>query len=344
MKKRLFTLFGSMCLVFILTALPFMAAYAQQTKPMELKIAHMQPPVHFNHILLQEWAKRIEQQTGGKVHFTIYPVGTLVPPLEIYEALIKGVMDVGLAPDGYAPARFPLQIGTAQCMLGLPSAEVGARIRMEIWKKFPAVREEFKDSHVLALNVHGPANIHSRSPARTLQDFKGWQLRSPPGVPPWMKALGAVPVAMSMDETYLSIQKGITQGYTGPDETLKSFRLAEVTKYTSVIKYYTGAFFLAMNLKTWERLPPDVKKVIEGLNEWLNVEMAKGWDDIDLAAQQFAKGVGHEFISPTPEALKEIYNSVRPVHDAWAADMEAKGKPGKAIVAEIYELMKKYVK
>ena len=344
MKKRLFRLFGSVCLVLILTSLPFMAAYAQPAKPMELKIAHMMPPVSPYHLLLQEWAKRVEQQTGGKVHFTIYPVGTLVPPLEIYEALIKGVMDVGFAPDGFVPARFPLQIGIAQCMLGVSSAEVGTRIRMEIFKKFPAVREEFKDSHVLFFFVDAPSNIHTRSPALTLQDFQGMQIRCPPGVPPWVKALGAAPVSMSMDETYLALQKGIVQGYTGPNETLKNFRLAEVTKHTSIIRYYSAAFFVAMNLKTWEKLPSDVKKVIDDLNEWGMTEMAKVADTGTLAGEQFAKGLNHEFISPTPQALEEIYKNIRPLHDAWAADMEAKGKPGKAIITELYQVMKKYAK
>ena len=68
--------------------------------------------------------------------------------------------------------------------------------------------------------------------------------------------------------------------------------------------------------------------------------MATRWDAIDQKAMEFAKGLGHEFLYPSPEVLEEIYQRLIPLYEAWAADMEAKGKPGKAILKELTRLIK----
>lgn len=338
--KKSCMLCGSIFLACMLAAIPFMDAFAESpVKPIELKIGHMWPATSFQHLFLQEWVTKVKEQSGGKVSFKLYPVATLFPPFETYEALIKGIVDVASAADGFLPERFPLNTNLTQCLYGFPSAEAGTRIRWEIWKKFPEVRQEFKDSHVLWVMSNPPGNIHTRSPVRTLKDLEGMELRCPPGLVPWVKALGATPVTMPMNEAFLALEKGIVDGVLAEQEPLLTFRLAEVTKYTSVINVRGGPFFVAMNLDTWNKLTPEVQQVIDGLNEWGRTEMAKRWDVTDQKAADFAKGLGHEFIYPSPAVLREIYQRLTPVYEAWAADMEAKGKPGKAILKELTRLI-----
>jgi TRAP-type transport system periplasmic protein len=310
----------------------------------EIKIGNPDPPVHFSHGVLDAWAKKIEQQTKGQVHFTIFPGGQLATSAETYNAVMKGVMDVGRSAEGFSPSRFPLNIGAVQNIMGAPNAEVATRIRLDLLKSFPEIRDEFKDVHVLFLYATPAVNLHSRFAARTLKDFKGKQLRVPPGQVAWAKALGASPITSAMDETYLALNKGIVDGLFSSDETLKSFRLGEagVTKYTTVLNLLSSGFFVVMNKKTWDSLPPDVQKVIDGLSEWASMEMAKGCDAAGADADTFAREQKHEFITPTPQALEEIYGQIRPLHTAWAADMVAKGKPGNEILQEISAGIKKY--
>jgi TRAP-type C4-dicarboxylate transport system substrate-binding protein len=319
-----------------------MDAFAnQKTKPVKLKFGHMWPATSFQHRFFQDWAQKVQEQTGGKVSVTLYPVGTLFPPFETYEALISGIVDVASAADGFLPERFPLNTNLTQCLHGIPSAEVGTRIRWEIWKKFPEVRLEFKDSHVLWVISNPPGNIHTLKPVRTLKDLEGMELRCPPGLVPWIKALGAAPVTMSMNETFIALEKGIVGGVMAENEPLLTFRLAEVTKYTSVINARGGPFFVCMNRNTWKKLPPDVQQVIEGLDDWGRTEMAKRWDAIEQKATEFAtREHDHQFLNPSPEVIEEIYTRLTPVYTTWAADMEAKGKPGKAILQELTRLIK----
>ncbi|HEX2966407.1 MAG TPA: hypothetical protein VHO84_11500, partial [Syntrophorhabdaceae bacterium] len=167
----------------------------------EIKIGNPDPPVHFSHKVLDAWSKKVEEQTKGQVHFTIFPGSQLATSADTYNAVMKGVMDVGRSAEGFSPARFPLNVGAIQNIMGAPNAEVGTRIRLDLYKKFPEIRDEFKDVHVLFLYATPAVNLHSRFAARTLKDFKGKQLRVPPGQVAWAKALGASPITSTMDET-----------------------------------------------------------------------------------------------------------------------------------------------
>jgi TRAP-type C4-dicarboxylate transport system substrate-binding protein len=328
--------------VFFFVFSGYQSASAQTAKAIELKIGNQDPPVHFSHRILEAWAKKVEEETKGQVHFTIFPGGQLASGPEVYNAVLKGVMDVGRFAEGFTPARFPLNIGSVISVTGAPTGEVATRVRLDLYNKFPQLRDEFKDAHVLFMYATPAVNLHSRFPARTLKDFKGKQLRVPPAQVAWAKALAASPVTSTMDETYLALNKGIVDGFLGSDETLKSFRLAEVTKYTTTLNLFASPFAVVMNKKVWDSLPPDVQKVIDGLFEWASIEMAKGCDAAGKEGDDFAKTLKHEFITPTPQALDEIYTQVRPLNEAWARDMDAKSMPGTKIIIEINQSLKKY--
>jgi TRAP-type C4-dicarboxylate transport system substrate-binding protein len=343
-------LFGSFCIISALAFLLLLSGYqpagAQAgAKVIELRIGNPEPTVHSSHIVLTAWAKKVEEQTKGQIHFTIFPGGQLAPSPEVYGAIVSGVMDVGRSAEGFTPQRFPLQVGSTFLIMGAPNAEIATRVRLDLNKKFPELRDEYKDIHLLFLYASPPAtNLHTRFPVHTVKDLKGKQLRVPntPAQIAWVKGWGAAPVTMAMDEAYLALNKGIVDGLFGSDEILKSFRLAEVTKYTTILNASSSPFYVAMNKQVWESLPPDVQKVIDGLSEWASIEMARTVDTVSAEADVFAKGLKHEFISPTPPALEEIRAPIRSGNEAWAKDMDAKGKPGTAILEEANASLKRY--
>jgi TRAP-type transport system periplasmic protein len=326
--------------VFILSA--YQPASAQTEKVIELKVSNQDPPVHYSHVVLEAWAKKVEEQTKGRVQLKIFPSAQLANGPEAYNAVLKGIADVARIAEGFTPPRFPLNIGSTFNIMGAPSGEIATHVRLDLFNKFPEIKDEFKDVHVLFLWSTPAVNIHTRFPAKALKDFKGRQLRFPPAQVPVAKALAAAPVTMAMDESYLALNKGIIDGLCASDEILKSFRLAEVTKYTTNLYLFSSPFTVVMNKKTWDSLPPDVQKVFDDLREWASIEAAKAADAYILEADTYAKGLKHEFINPTPQALEEIYAKIRPIQTEWAKDMDSKGKPGSAINQEIAVSLKKY--
>ena len=312
-------------------------------EPIEINISHPNPPTHFAQALLEEWGKRIEEGTGGLVKTKVFSAGLLHGPLDSYDAVLNGIVDATLSPDGFNPNQFGLQVLIAQSMLGVPKPQTGARIRNEMAEKYPAVMDEHKDAHVLFLTVNSQANAHTINPIRTMAEFEGVELRVPPGVPPWAEAIGVVPVSMSMSDTYLSIEKGIVDGVLVSTGSLESFRLAEVTGYTTVLNMYFGPFSARMNQETWNSIPPDAQKVITEVSDWAGKESAVKWWEEEKKATEFAEGMGHEFIYLSSEELELVYEAIRTkAIEPLAEQYEEKGIPAKAIVEEVNRLAAEY--
>ena len=77
----------------MLAAATFAGSARAQT--IELKLSHFVPPQHAFHKWVTAWAEKIEKESGGRLHFTIYPNGQLVgPPQRQLDAARNGITDI----------------------------------------------------------------------------------------------------------------------------------------------------------------------------------------------------------------------------------------------------------
>jgi TRAP-type C4-dicarboxylate transport system substrate-binding protein len=141
-------------------------------------------------------------------------------------------------------------------------------------------------------------------------------------------------VAKPQNETYENLQKGVVEGTFGPIEVLKGWRQAEVIKSTTECEVvgYTTAMFVVMNLKKWNALSDAQKAVFEAVNaEFIDVHGNK-WDEVDKAGREYTLSLGNTIV-PLSETEKARWGAaVRPIIDAYAKDVDAKGLDGKKIV------------
>jgi TRAP-type C4-dicarboxylate transport system substrate-binding protein len=97
--------------------------------------------------------------------------------------------------------------------------------------------------------------------------------------------------------------------------------------------------------KSWDKLPPDVQKMIDGEFHDLAIE---GIRDIQSQLTQKAidqvKADGHTIIYPTEEEVKLWQDALIPFHQQWIANLEAKGLPAKAVYDEAKRLIAEYSK
>jgi TRAP-type C4-dicarboxylate transport system substrate-binding protein len=66
--------------------------------------------------------------------------------------------------------------------------------------------------------------------------------------------------------------------------------------------------------------------------------------ELQKKGQDEARKAGHEILDVTPQEFKQWVKASEPVREQWVKDMEAKGKPGKAIYKEAQKLIKKFNK
>src|SRR6185295_1899419 len=130
--------------------------------------------------------------------------------------------------------------------------------------------DEFKETQVIALQVHGPGVIHTADKAvKTVADMRGLKLRAPTRqVNKLLGSLGATPVGMPLPQIPDALSKGTIQGCVIPWEVVPSVKVHELTKHHAEFDpaggaLYTTTFVMCMNKNKYNALPPDLKKVID---------------------------------------------------------------------------------
>lgn len=322
----------SLTLVSFAIAVGLAAGPGHAADPIKLTYSNFFPPTHIQSKLAEAWCKEVEKRTGGRVVVEYFPGQTLTKAPQVYDGVVSGLSDLGLALFGYTPGRFPV-MEAVDLPLGYKSGKAATMVVNDVYKKFNP--KELSDTKVMYLHAHGPGILNTKDkPVRSLEDLKGMKLRAHGNTTPIVKALGATPVAMPMPELYQSLQKGVVEGALYPMEVNKGWKMGEVTKYTtgSYAIAYTSGFFVVMNKDKWAALPDDVKGVIEAINaEWI-LKHADAWNAADEEGLEYSKSLGREIVDMDSAEAQRWKEAVRPAIDEYVEAMNKKGFDGKAIV------------
>ena len=323
---------------------PTSAAAPTAAKPIELSFSLEQPPMSWG--VKQEWepwAKKVEAASGGRVKINIFAGSSLSPAPEIYDSAVKGVADLAWGPHSYMPGRFPLLEvfnlpGIAQSM------KSSQNILWELYQKYPQIEAEHQNVKVLWLGALSEyVLVMKDKPVRTLEDVANKKIRvTGEAIETW-KLWGASPIVISSVEAYQSLDKGVIDGAAFDLNVLEAFKLQEITKYMSLSPSTASSLYLVMNMKKWNSLPPDIQKIFvdAGKEHWLGFAGAQ--DDFKVGViQRYAALPGHEIIRMSDTERARWLAKAQPLFDKWASDMEAKGLPGKAYLADVLALAKKY--
>jgi TRAP-type C4-dicarboxylate transport system substrate-binding protein len=130
-----------------------------------------------------------------------------------------------------------------------------------------------------------------------------------------------------MMETYDSLAKAVNEGVYAPYETLKVFRFAEVCKYVTAA-WQTGnpfAFYLAMNKRKYNSLPPDLKEVVDTLSGEYQERYALMWNGIETAGKAFGLTKGVTYYELSDEEAARWIKAVEPVIANYIKKMTGKG-------------------
>ena len=313
-----------------------------QDKPIELKLSHWGPPTHVNQKVFLPWAEMVEKKSGGKLKVTVFAGGVLGKPADHWDMAQNSVVDITWGTHNYTAGRFPLTSAMDLPFL-INSAKGGSRALHEYYLKH--LTKEHDKVKVLWLQCPAPFQLHmTKKAALTPEDLAGSRIRTGGGqLSEIVKALGAVPVALSVPETYNALERGVVEGTILPYEAAKAFKLSEVTKHVVDIRIFTASQFTVMSLEKYNSLTPELKKVIDELSGVWGAEFAgAAWDKAEeegLAAIR-AAGLQHHKISDAQRAVWK--EKTKGVEEEWVRTMEGKGLPAKQALADLKDLLKRY--
>ncbi|MGB9847098.1 MAG: TRAP transporter substrate-binding protein DctP, partial [Desulfotomaculales bacterium] len=252
------------------------------------------PPAHMLSVMMGNMMKEIQEKSNGRVEITYAAGGSILTAPKTADGLEQGLADIGLSHIGYTPGRFPVT-EALDLPMGYPSSWVGTKVALDFLAKYNP--KEWDNFHLLLVNGGTTAAINmAKSPVRKLEDLKGKSMRGAGEVADALKALGATPRDIPMAEVYEAMSKGTIDGLLVGAESLKSFKLADVTKYTTYVPSIGNQylFYIAMNKKKWDSLPPDIQKIFTEVSAKYQEESAVGWNKINVEGFQTAIAQGAE--------------------------------------------------
>jgi TRAP-type C4-dicarboxylate transport system substrate-binding protein len=289
----------------------------------ELKFCNYFPVPAQQSKICEEFIKDLEARSGGQLKIRFFPAGTLLTAPKMYDGVMEGIADIGFSNIGYTFGRFRMT-EVLDLPLGFPNAWVANHVANDFMREFKP--KEWDKIRMLSMHT-SPVNVvlSATKPVNKMEDLKGMTLRGLGFIAEVVSALGGTPRPIPTPEAYEAIQKRVIDGLMIPMETMRAFRYAEVAKYVTecwpIGQVYT--FYLVMNKDTWNKLPPNIQKII---NEYpFEEKLATMWNEVDIDGKKYGMEKGLQFIELPPEEIAKWKKAVEPVIDKYVKSMVAAG-------------------
>ena len=124
---------------------------------------------------IEPWAKMVEEQSGGRIKFELYPAMQLggAPPA-LFDQAKDGVVDIIWTVLGYTPGRFPKSE-----VFEMPFLVTTGEATSVAFQKYVEANamDEFDGVHLIAVHTHGPGLFHTQNPVTKLEDLAGMKIR-----------------------------------------------------------------------------------------------------------------------------------------------------------------------
>ncbi len=301
------------------------------------------PPSHHLTLWQINWANTVEKATGGRLKFQSLPKHPSSPP-GTFDAVRDGLMDHSYVTASYTPARhvFPL-------MPELPgagdTAEVNSVAYSRIhWKHFHKFGE-YNGVKLLAVWTHGPGQMFTKKPVKSINDLQGLKIRTGGGVAEKVaNALGTSAFVKPAPESYELLKSGVADGVFFPLESIISFKLDTVLEQATLFPggMYSSAFGFFMNQAKWDKLSKQDQAIIEKHSfEYAARSNGKSWDAADQKGLAALKTAKVKIVNADKALVAEVRQRSDRIIEDWIAMANAKGVDAPVVLREFRAELKK---
>jgi TRAP-type C4-dicarboxylate transport system substrate-binding protein len=314
-------------LLFLVILLLSALAPPAEAGPTTLEFSSSLPAHDKLSAMIEDWCREVNKRTGGAVVVNFYPGGILTPAPQTYDSVTTGIADIGFAPMGVTPGRFPLAEVMEQPM-GIQNSYLMTGLSNDFFRAFKP--REFAQVKMLFFLSASPGLLHTKRPIRTLEDLKGLKVRCLGGTAARvLKALGTVPIVIPTGDTYDALRKGIVDSVVAAWDSLETMKWGEILPYTTVSYHAaTGApGFVVMNKDKWDRLPRQTQEVMDQLSLEYAEKLSRLWDEKDQKTIKVWTARNHIAIYLTKEEEKRWAKAVLPLYGVFIKEKSAKGLP-----------------
>ena len=291
-----------------------------------IKIGHSDTTTNLINVSLENFAKYVEEQSGGAVKVDIYAAEQLGSNAEMAEMLEMGSLDAMMMPQGQE-ASFAPKINT----LGLPF------LFPDYDSVYKVLDSEIGDELVADLESHNMIQLaywenglrqttNSKKAINGAADFKGLKIRTPEDAMTMaiFEALGASPSPLAFSELYLALQQGTFDGQENPISNIHANNFQDVQKYLAMTNHKYECKNMIFSLTSWNKYPEDVQNLLKEAAKTYGDEHRKAIVDSQETMLKDLEEAGMEVTYPDVEELKaataSVYDDFYAQND-WAEDL-----------------------
>ena len=225
----------------------------------------------------ENFARRVGEMSNGRLTVRVYGAGEVVPPFEVFDAVSQGVAEMGHGASYYWKGKIPAAVFYTAVPFGMTAQEMNGWLHygggLALWRELYApfgVRPFAGGS--TGVQMAGWFNRELKS----AEDLNGLKMRIPGLAGGVFAASGGTAVRLAGGEIYTSMQTGVIDAveWVGPynDRTLGLMEVAAYYYYPG--SHEPGAMLeFTVNQKAFDRLPSDLKAIVEGAARATNQDM-----------------------------------------------------------------------
>ncbi len=288
---------------------------AQEGPKYKLKLATQLPESHPVAAAALIYAQKVKDKSKGQIEVTVFNNGTLGQERDLIEGMKLGTVDmanvnaalmVGFAPR-WQVFSLPYIFQSEEHMYKVVNGPIGQDLGKDIEKN---------GIKLMAFQWSGFRSITAKKPVNTPDDLKGLKIRSMPSktMVDSINAMGGIATPMDQGAVYNALQSGVLDGWENNPTTVIAFKMHEVCPYFSYTNHFATPNMMVISLKTWEKLPEDVRKILMDVAAESQKDESDLFKKIQTEAVEKLKAGGMKFnevdTKPFYERAKSVWTSV----------------------------------
>ena len=259
------------------------------------------------HVAATAFKEYIERESKGEIAVELYPGGTLGDS----EALIQQVQLGSIQGCPTADAKLATLFAPIQ-ILSIPFLFDNRDVAFEVLdgdlgQKLKDQVLETTKLRILSIGENGGFRCFTNNTReiKTPADLKGLKFRvmTSQVMMDMVKNLGGIPVSITFNEMYTSIQTNVIQGEENPPSVIRAFSLNEVQPYLTLDRHTYSVSFFVLNNGWFNALPENLQKIVlDGgqAAQKASRETSTTWDSQSVAD---LKARGMQVYEPTPDEI-----------------------------------------
>jgi TRAP-type mannitol/chloroaromatic compound transport system substrate-binding protein len=260
--------------------------------PINMRWQSTWPTKDIFHEYALDFAKKVNDMTGGDLKIEVLPAGAVVPAFNLLDAVSKGTLDGGHGVLVY-------HYGKAQALaLWGSSPAFGMDANMLLaWHKYGGGKELMAKIYAsIGANVvsysYGPMATQPlgwyKKPVTKAEDFKGLKFRTVGISIDLFQGLGAAVNALPGGEIVPALDRGLLDGAEFNNASSdRALGFPDVSKVYMLQSYHQNAesFEILFNKDKFNSLPPKMKAIIDNAVEAASADMS--WKTVDRYSKDY---------------------------------------------------------